>query len=398
MGRGTVFLFGVAAAVAVGNLYYIQPLLNLIASGFGVSHGTAGLLVAVIQVGYLAGLALIVPAGDMLDRHRLIAAMFVLCGVAAVCCAVAPTIATLAIALAALGTLAVVAQVVLPYAAALAAPEQQGEVVGTILGCALIGILLARIASGLIAELGGWRLVYLCAAVVMALLALLLYRLLPREVAQNKGPYRAVLRSVFRLIGEEPVLRQRMFLGACIHACFSILWTSLTFLLGSSAYGYGEGVIGLFGFAGLAGVLIAPLSGKFVDRGHIRLATTLFLCELVASWGLLFFGRSSLIALILGIVFLDMAIQGTHINNQATIYGLRAGAGSRLITGYQVSIFIGLIVGSALASLLYEAAGWEAVCAAGAAFALLALAVWVGTRGRGFAASGERLAPSGQVE
>lgn len=393
-----VLLFGVAAAVAVGNLYYVQPLLNLIASDFGVSGGTAGLLVAVLQVGYLTGLALIVPAGDMVDRQRLIAAMFVLCGVAALCCAAAPTIATLAIALAALGMLAVVAQVVLPYSAALAGDDQRGEVVGTILGCALIGILLARTASGLIAELGGWRLVYICAAVGMGLLAILLYRLLPREVAQNKGPYKAVLRSVFRLIGEEAVLRQRMFLGACIHACFSILWTSLTFLLGSSAYGYNEGVIGLFGFAGLAGVLIAPLSGKFVDRGHIRLATTLFLAELVVSWGLLFFGRSSLVALIAGIVVLDMAVQGTHINNQATIYGLRAGSGSRLITGYQVSIFIGLIVGSALASLLYETGGWDAVCVAGAGFALLALGAWVGTRGLGFDPSGERLAPSDQVE
>lgn len=375
LARGTVLLFGLATAVAVGNLYLIQPLLNLVAADFGVPHGTAGLLAALIQLGYLVGLALIVPAGDMVDRHRLIAVMFVLCALAALCCAAAPSIALLGAALTALGLLAVVAQVLVPFAAALAADEQRGTVVGTILGCALIGILLARTASGLLAELGGWRLVFLCAAGAMLALAATLYVLLPREVPENEGPYGKVLRGVFRLIGEEPVLRQRMFVGACIHVCFAMLWTALTFMLGA-VYGYGESVIGVFGFAGLAGILIAPISGKFVDRGHIRLATTLFLCELFASWGLLFLGTSSLVALILGIVVLDMAIQGTHINNQATIYGLRVGSGSRLITGYQVSIFVGLILGSILASVVYEAAGWDGICIAGGAFSLLALVGW----------------------
>ena len=392
MGRGMVLFFGLATALAVGNLYLIQPLLNLVAADFSVSPGTAGLLAAVVQLGYLVGLCLIVPAGDMLDRHRVIGVMFSLCALAALCCAVAPTIVILGAALTALGVVAVVAQVVVPFAASLAADDQRGTVVGTILGCALIGILVARSASGLVAELGGWRLVFLCSALAMMVLAVVLYRLLPREVAQNRGPYAKALRSVVRLIGEEPVLRQRMILGACLHVCFAMFWTSLTFMLGA-VYGYGEGVIGLFGFAGLAGILIAPVSGRFVDRGHLRLATTLFLCELVASWLLLFAGTSSIVPLILGIVLLDMAIQGTHINNQATIYGLRVGSGSRLITGYQVSIFVGLIIGSTLASIIYEAAGWNGVCVAGTIFGLLALGTWGATHGRGFDDSGKRLPP-----
>lgn len=387
-----VLLFGLATAVAVGNLYLIQPLLNLVAAEFGVPPGTAGLLAAAIQLGYLVGLYLIVPAGDMVDRHRLIGIMFSLCALAALGCAAASTIFVLGAALTALGLLAVVAQVLVPFAASLAADDQRGTVVGTILGCALIGILLARSASGLIAELGGWRLVFLCSALAMLALAAILHHLLPRETAENKGPYVEVLRSVVRMIGEEPVLRQRMLLGACLHVCFALFWTALTFMLGS-VYGYSEGVIGLFGLAGLAGILIAPLSGRFVDRGHIRLATTIFLCELVASWLLLFAGTSSLVALILGIVLLDMAIQGTHINNQATIYGLRVGSGSRLISGYQVSIFIGLIIGSTLASVIYEAGGWNGTCVAGTVFGLLALGIWATTHGRGFDDSGKRLPP-----
>jgi predicted MFS family arabinose efflux permease len=385
-----VALFGVATALAVGNLYTIQPLLNVIAGEFGVPHGTAGLLAAVVQLGYLIGLSLIVPAGDMVDRHRLIGLMFVLCALAALCCAAAPTIVVLAVALAVLGVTAVVAQVLVPFAASLAGDGQRGTVVGTILGCALVGILVARTASGLIAELGGWRSVYLCAALGMLLLAAALYHLLPREEAQNPGPYKRVLRSVFRLIGEEPVLRQRMFLGACIHACFALFWTALTFMLGS-VYGYGEGVIGLFGLAGLAGILIAPVSGRLVDQGHIRLAVTLFLLELVVSWGLLFAGTSSIPALIAGIVVLDMAIQGTHINNQATIYGLRVGSGSRMISGYQVSIFIGLILGSTLASVIYESSGWNGICVAGTVFSLLALGTWAATHRSGFGSSSKEL-------
>ena len=201
----------------------------------------------------------------------------------------------LAVALVATGALSVVAQIIVPLASTLAAPEERGQVVGTVMSGLLVGILSARTLSGLIAQVGGWRLVFALAAGAMLILSLTLWRLLPTVEPSEPVRYRAVLRSVVSLIVEEPVLRQRMALGALGFAGFSVLWTSIAFLLSSPPYGYDEAVIGLFGLAGAAGALVAPLAGRLADRGHGRLVLGAFLALVLASWGLLALGSSSVL-------------------------------------------------------------------------------------------------------
>jgi predicted MFS family arabinose efflux permease len=256
----------------------------------------------------------------------------------------------------------------------------------------LIGILIARTVSGLIAELGGWRLVFALAAGMMLLLSLVLRRALPHASPPDPMPYRSVLRSVFGLIRDEPVLRQRMTLGALHMMGFSILWTAVAFLLGHAPYDYGEGVIGLFGLVGVAGAGAAQIAGRAADRGHGRLMVTLFLTCLLVSWGLLALGGTSLVALIAGIALLDLGVQGAQISNQTAIYALRPEARSRLTTAYMVSVFLGGTLGSVLGSAIYGAAGWGVTCAVGAGVALTGLLLWgatqrVGRDGAAYAAS-----------
>jgi predicted MFS family arabinose efflux permease len=378
--RGLVALLAVACGAAVANLYYIQPLLSVVGHAFGVADGTAGLLVTCAQVGYVCGLAFLVPVGDITERRRLISTVLLGTALALGACAAAPSFAVLAAALVAAGALSVVAQIIVPLASTLAAPEERGQVVGTVMSGLLIGILTARTLSGLIAQLGGWRLVFALAAGAMLILSLTLWRLLPKVEPSEPVRYRAVLRSVLSLIAQEPVLRQRMALGALGFAGFSVLWTSIAFLLSSPHYGYNEAVIGLFGLAGAAGALVAPLAGRLADRGHGRLVLGAFLLTVLASWGLLALGRTSVIALILGIIVLDLGIQGAQISNQARIYRLHALARSRLTTAYMVSVFLGGIVGSTLSTTLYAAGGWGAVCALGGALAATAILVFAATR------------------
>jgi predicted MFS family arabinose efflux permease len=379
--RRLVATLAIATGVAVASLYYAQPLLDLIAVGFGVSVGTAGLLVAITQLGYLVGIVLLVPLGDLLERRRLITACFALAAVAAAACAVAPTIAVLAAALAGLGALAAVAQILVPLASSLAAPQERGQVVGTVMSGLLIGILGARVVSGLVAELVGWRGVYALAALLLAALAVLLTRSLPPAPPPLVDTsYRATLGSVVVLVREEPVLRQRMGITVLNFASFAILWTSLTFLLSAQPFDYSEAVIGLFGIAGIAGAAVAPLSGRLADRGHARLALTVFLLLAATSWGLLALGRSHLLALIVGIVIFDMAAQGAHINNQAAVYALRPEARSRLTTALICASFVGMVIGSTLASIAYEAGGWMEVCAIGAGLSAAAAVIWAATQ------------------
>ena len=276
-----------------------------------------------------------------------------------------------------LGVSTCVAQMLVPRASTLAgAAGSAGRSSARSMSGLLIGILLARTFSGAIAEIGGWRLVFAVAAAAMLTLAVVLHRALPRRSRPTEDlRYGELLRSVLALVGDEPVLRQRMVLGALSFAGFSALWTSVAFLLGGPHYSYGPGVIGLFGLAGVAGALIAPVAGRLSDRGHGRLAMTAFLVVSLAGWGLLALGTESIVAVVAGIVVFDLGAQGPHISNQVRIYALRPDARSRLTTAYMVSYFVGGVAGSLASAVVYDLWGWGAVCVVGAGAAVAGLAM-----------------------
>ena len=375
--RRLVILLAVASGAAVANVYYPQPLLHTLAGAFKVSNGLAGLLITVTQIGFVVGLALLVPLGDLLERRRLITTTLCVTAVAQALATAAPSFAVFAAAAGLASVTAVVAQVIVPMSSSLAAEHERGRVVGSVMSGLLIGILLARTASGVIAGLLGWRAVFAFAAAAMLVLAAVLRRALPRIPPTAELPYRQLLGSVLALVRDEPVLRQRMALGAAGFGCFSVLWTSLAFLLSGAPYHYGHIVIGLFGLAGVAGASVAPVAGRLADRGHGRLATNAGLAVLLASWGVLTLGKGSVIALLIGIVLLDLGVQGLHITNQSTIYALRPEARSRLTTAYMVANFLGGALLSALTSALYSSDGWAGVCTLGVITASLGIAVWL---------------------
>ena len=375
--RPLVLLLAVTCGAAVADLYYAQPLLHTIAHAFAVSDGTAGLLVTVTQAGYVVGLLLLVPLGDLLERRTLIAAMLLLAAAGLGVAAAAPAFAVFALAVGTLGITAVVAQIVVAMSSSLAGEHERGRVVGTVMSGLLIGILVARIISGIVAQLFGWRVIFVLAAVAMVLLAAVLRLILPRVPATERLSYPQLLWSVVRLVQSEPLLRQRMLIGATAFGCFSILWTSVAFLLSGAPYHYGNAAIGLFGVAGLAGALAAPVAGRLSDHGRGRIAMSGSIIVLLLSWGLLAFGKSSLIALIAGIVALDLGAQAMHISNHSAVYSLHGQARSRLTTAYMVAYFSGGVALSAATSALYASGGWAAVCALGAGTAALGLVTWL---------------------
>jgi predicted MFS family arabinose efflux permease len=377
--RGLVLLLALACGAAAANLYYAQPLLHTLAGAFGVSEATAGLLITVSQLGYVVGLALVVPLGDLHERRRLITFTMVVTAAGMVVAATAPAFAVFGAALAVVGVSSVVAQVIVPMSSSLSTDHERGSVVGTVMSGLLIGILLARTISGLLAAALGWRVVFWFAAAAMVILAATLRRALPRVPPTADLSYGGLLRSVARLIRKEPMLRQRMLVGALDFGCFSALWTSLAFLLSGAPYHYGNAVIGLFGLVGVVGALAASAAGRLADRGHNGRATTASILVMLVSWALLALGSSSVIALIAGIALLDLGVQGLHISNQSAIYALRPEARSRLTTAYMVAYFLGGAAWSALTSVLYASSGWAGVCILGAATALLALGVWLVT-------------------
>lgn len=378
--RWQVLLMSVATGVAVASNYYAQPLLHTIADAFGVPFGQIGMVVTAAQLSYAVGLILLVPLGDLFERRRLIVVMSLLSATGLVISACAPSLAWLLVGTAITGLFSVVAQVLVPFAATLAAPEHRGRVVGTLMSGLLLGILLARTVAGLLSSLGDWRLVYAIAAAVLVLTALALQRGLPRFHHSAGLGYFALLRSIGTLFVQEPVLRQRTLLGACSFAMFAIFWTPLAFLLAQPPYEYSDATIGLFGLFGLvgaAGTLAAGLAGRMSDRGQTGRATAIALLMLLLSWLPLGLSAHSLLALLVGVVVLDLAAQLLHVSNQNLIYALQPEARNRLNAGYMTGYFIGGSLGSLLSAQVYQHFGWAGVCVAGAAVAVLALLLWL---------------------
>lgn len=371
-----IVLMSVATGLAVASNYYAQPLLDTIANAFSLSINQAGFIVTAAQLGYAAGLLLLVPLGDMFERRGLIVFMTLLAAGGMLITATSQTLGMMILGTALTGLFSVVAQILVPLAAHLADPEKRGKVVGTIMSGLLLGILLARTVAGLLADIGGWRTVYWVASVLMVLMALALWRGLPTVKQVSHLNYPQLLGSIFSLFITNSLLRTRALLGCLTFANFSILWTSMAFLLASPPFNFSEGVIGLFGLAGAAGALGARPAGGFVDKGKAHLTTTIGLALLLLSWIATALGQFSVIALIIGILVLDLTVQGVHITNQAVIYRMMPEARNRLTAGYMTSYFIGGAAGSLISAGAYQHAGWNGVCIAGAIMALLNLVVW----------------------
>lgn len=366
-----------ACGAAVANIYYAQPLLSTIAHDFAISDGTAGLVVTASQVGYAAGLVLLVPLGDLLERRRLITRIMLVTVLALAATAASPSFPLLAAALVLVGVTSVVAQILVPLASTLAAEHERGRVVGNVMSGLLVGILVARTASGVIAQAGGWRLVFGVSAALMLMLCAVLRGALPEVRPTTTLSYPSLLRSVARLVIEQPTLRIRMVYGALGMGQFSVLWTTAAFLLSGSPYHYGDATIGLFGLVGLAGALAAQAAGRLADRGHHHRSTGCFFVIMLISWALIAAGSTSLGALIAGIALLDLGIQGAQITNQSVIYRLAPSARSRLTTAYMTAVFASAAVTSALASAIYDADGWSAVSTLGGGLAGLGVLVWL---------------------
>ena len=371
-----ILLMSVATGLAVASNYYAQPLLDTIARAFNLSASSAGFIVTAAQLGYAAGLLFLVPLGDMFERRMLIVSMTLLAAGGMLITASSQSLTMMIVGTALTGLFSVVAQILVPLAATLASPDKRGKVVGTIMSGLLLGILLARTVAGLLASLGGWRTVYWVASVLMVVMALALWRGLPKVKQENHLNYPQLLASVFSLFTQDKLLRTRALLGCLTFANFSILWTSMAFLLAAPPFNYSEGVIGLFGLAGAAGALCARPACGLADKGKSHLTTTAGLVLLLLSWAAIWYGHVSVLALIVGILVLDLTVQGVHITNQTVIYRVKPEARNRLTAGYMTSYFIGGAAGSLISASAWQHAGWSGVCGIGAIVAALNLLVW----------------------
>jgi predicted MFS family arabinose efflux permease len=367
-----VGLLALSCGLTVANIYYAQPLLVEIGRTFGIGTAAAGGLITATQLGYAAGMLLLVPLGDRFENRRLVSTLLAITTAGLVLAGLSPVYPALVGAALVIGSTSVVAQILVPYAADLAPDESRGRIVGRVMSGLLAGILLSRTLGSLLAEATNWRVVYLTSAGVTAALVLTLRLALPARAPKTTVGYGALLRSTVDLMRRHPALRRRTAYQAAMFGTFSVFWTTIAFVLSAPPFDYSQLQIGLFALVGAGGTLVAPLAGRWADNGIGRPMTGIAFAVAAAAYGAAALGRRHIVVLALAAAVLDAAVQTTHIIGQHTIYRLDPSARARVNSGYLAVFFVGGAVGSQLGSVLYHDAGWSAVTALGAAMPLAA--------------------------
>lgn len=368
-----ILIMAITCGLTVANLYYIQPLLGDMAKSFNVHEVSVGSAAMLTQIGYAVGMIFILPLGDIKERKNLITIMLLFSVISLFTMAFSQNIYMLIISSFAVGFTSIIPQLIIPLAAQLSNPNERGKIIGTVMSGLLIGILVSRTISGLIGNYFGWRVVYIVAAIMMIILTLVLKKVIPITNPVSEVRYFDLLKSLPKLIKEEPILKEASLNGALMFAAFSAFWTALTFLLESSHYNMGSQAAGLLGLVGIVGALAAPLVGKLADKKGSRYVIGICIIIVSLSYILFLFLGFKMIGLIVGVILLDLGVQSSNISNQARVHSMNEEKRNRINTVYMVSFFLGGSLGSFLGSSAYSNFGWVGVCIFGIITQIIAL-------------------------
>ncbi|NEW45707.1 MFS transporter [Nocardia cyriacigeorgica] len=369
-------VLALVCAVAVSTIYAIQPVLEVVGADLGLASESVGGLVAAGQIGYFAGLVLLVPLGDVVNRRRLIAVLLVLTATGAAVAAAAPNGAVAVAGLALAGLFAVVVQVTVAYVAAVSAPGERGRNIGAVTSGVVIGILGVRVLAGVLGDSVGWRAVYAVLAVLCVALAFAVCVTLDPDRGTPGARYGQVLASMGRLARTDRLFLSRGLIAFFLFASFGTLWSGLALPLGAEPWNLGTTQIGLLGLAGLAGALGAARAGRWADSDRAQAITGSALALLAVSWLLIARIETTLWLLIIGIIVLDFAVQAVHVSSQHLLTAAHPHHANSVIGAYMAFYSLGSAVGALAVTWAYGNWGWSASCWIGAAFALAALVLW----------------------
>lgn len=387
--RSLMILLASGAGFAAASLYYSQPMLGVLGADIGASDRTIGMVPMATQLGYALGILLLSPLGDRYDRRRIILMKAVVLTAALLLAAAAPGISLLLVASLVIGLSATMAQDIVPAAATLASEHHRGKVVGTVMTGLLMGILLSRVVSGVVAEYFGWRSMFIGAAVSIAAIGVASWRGLPCFKASTYLSYASLLGSLGKLVKHHPALRRAALAQGLLSIGFSAFWSTLAVMLHAAPFHLGSAMAGAFGLAGAAGALAAPLAGRIADRKGPELVTRLGIGLTTLSFAAMALApalssHAQLVLLALAAIGFDLGVQATLVAHQTIVFGIEPGARSRLNAVLFVGMFIGMAAGAALGSLLLAQCGWIGVVGLAAAVSVAALLVrlWPSRDGR----------------
>ncbi len=388
LSRWLVFFLAAACGIIVANLYYAQPLVGPISHSTGIKAGVAGFIVTMTQLGYAAGLLLIVPLSDLIENKRLIVSILIVALIGLIGAGIATNSIMFFTAAILIGLGSVAAQILVPLTAHMTPPELRGSVVGKVMSGLLLGIMLARPVASMVTGLLGWRAIFFLSAGLLVVLMLSLIKLLPNRVpsSDSKDSYPDILKSLFILFLTKPILRRRALYQAALFGSFSLFWTVVPLWL-SEHFSLTQKEIAIFGFVGVAGAIAAPIAGKLADRGMSHKLTGFAFLFAVAAFGLTHVASGyhliSLVLFCVSAVILDMSVSGNLVLGQQAIYALGDDIRGRVNGIFMAVFFIGGAVGSSLGGWAYAQGGWNTASVIGVILPLLALIYYFTEKNKG---------------
>ncbi len=373
-----VLSLAIACGATVANVYYAQPLIGQISETFHLDISASGLIVTMIQLGYVAGLFFLVPLGDLVENKRLILIMLggLFLSLVAAAHSTQPWIFVVGSLL--LGLTATATQMLVPFAGHLAPERIRGKVVGTVVSGLLFGVLLARPVSTLIGGALGWRVMYdISAAITCATITMLAFALPTRYPAPGMN-YAGLIGSLWHLLLNEPVLQRRAAYQAWLFGAFTLFWTTVPLLLQAPPFSLGHLALSAVMLSGVAGAFVAPYIGHLADRGHSRRVTGIAIALVAVNFALIWIaGSHSLAVFVIAGVVIDAGVQANLVIGQRAIFSLGHEIRSRLNALYLAVSFLGGALGSALSGYAVAYGGAKLVSLIGLGFALVTLAIFV---------------------
>ncbi len=356
-------LMATACGIIVANLYYAQPLVGIISSSVGLSANTSGLIVTLTQIGYVVGLLFIVPLGDILENRKLIVSSLLITAVALVITAMTKQIFLFLFALFVIGLGSIAAQVLVPFASYLSSDSSRGRVVGNVMSGLLLGIMLSRPLSSLVADFFGWHAIFILSAIAIMVLAIVLSKVLPRRKPSTDTYYIALLKSMWYLLRTTPILRRRAAYHAGVFASFSLFWTTVPQLLTSQSFHFSQKEVALFALVGVAGAVAAPITGRIADRGVTKHATGIALLTVVISLLLPIIIHTNspigIAILVISSLLLDAGVSANLVLSQRALFSLSPEVRTRLNGLFMAMFFFGGAIGSAIGGWAYSMGGWS---------------------------------------
>lgn len=368
-----VLLLAVIAGVSVANLYYCQPLLNLIREDMGLTEFQVNLMPVFTQVGYALGLLFIIPMGDLYNRRTTIFSCFCSLIVSLLCIALTRNVWILLAASLVTGFCSVAPQVFMPFVSLYSKPDEKARKAGVILSGLLCGILGSRVVSGYLGSVVEWRMIYYAAAAAICLSAIVILRVFPHVEPTYRGKFRTLMTSILTLVHEHPrsmvySVRSGLTFGSMLG-----MWACLAFRMKEAPFFQGSDVVGLLGLCGIAGALTASNVGRYIPRFGVEGINRFGVFCVMAAWGIMGVFHNTYAGIIAGVIIIDIGMQCVQLSNQTANMQLCPEASSRMNTIYMTTYFIGGSLGTFLAGTLWTQFGWMGTVGAGLGMVLMAM-------------------------